>query len=385
MDYAFFPPEFNSARMYSGPGSGSLLAAAGSWDSLSAELGTTAESYDSVLSSLTTLHWRGPASDSVAAAAAPYMQWLTTTAEQTKQTAMQARVAAGAFDQAFAMTVPPPVIAANRAQLLALIATNFFGQNTAAIAATEAQYAEMWAQDATAMNGYAAGSAEATRLTSFLSPQQNTNPDAVNEQNAAANEAASNPLGDLYSVLKGWSDQIYDNLDSLLKLSPIPITANGLDSLNLLDSIQLVNTAISGTGTMAGIPASLTGNSANLAYLSGLAGPSPALGPIGLGQLRAAAGASELGGLPNAITVGMGRANAIGPMSVPAAWSAPSTGRVAALEPAGLTTLPGTDELAGSGYPGVPGMPAGTLARASGVLPRYGTRLTVMTRPPAGG
>ncbi len=89
--------------------------------------------------------------------------------------------------------------------------------------------------------------------------------------------------------------------------------------------------------------------------------------------------------MPNAITVSLGRANAIGPMSVPAGWSAPSTGRVAALEPAGLTTLPGTDELAGSGYPGVPGMPAGTMARASGVLPRYGTRLTVMTRPPAGG
>ncbi len=89
--------------------------------------------------------------------------------------------------------------------------------------------------------------------------------------------------------------------------------------------------------------------------------------------------------MPNAITVSLGRANAIGPMSVPAGWSAPSTGRVAALERAGLTTRPGTDELAGSGYPGVPGMPAGTMARASGVLPRYGTRLTVMTRPPAGG
>jgi PPE-repeat protein len=81
----------------------------------------------------------------------------------------------------------------------------------------------------------------------------------------------------------------------------------------------------------------------------------------------------------------MGRANAIGPMSVPAGWSAPSTTRVAALEPAGLTTVSGTDELGGSGYPGVPGMPAGTMARGSSILPRYGTRLTVMTRPPARG
>jgi PPE-repeat protein len=108
-----------------------------------------------------------------------YVEWLTTAAQQTKQTAMQARAAATAFGQAFAMTVPPPVVAANRAQLLALIATNFFGQNVAAIAATEAQYAEMWAQDATAMNGYAATSAAAARLTPFASPQQTTNPDGV--------------------------------------------------------------------------------------------------------------------------------------------------------------------------------------------------------------
>ena len=60
MDFAFLPPEVNSARMYSGPGSSSLRTAAGSWDSLAAELSTTAETYDSVLSSLTSLHWRGP-------------------------------------------------------------------------------------------------------------------------------------------------------------------------------------------------------------------------------------------------------------------------------------------------------------------------------------
>lgn len=33
------------------------------------------------------------------------------------------------------------------------VATNILGQNTPAIAATETQYAEMWAQDAAAMYG----------------------------------------------------------------------------------------------------------------------------------------------------------------------------------------------------------------------------------------
>jgi PPE-repeat protein len=365
------------------------VAAAGSWDSLSAELGTTAETYGSVLSTLTTLHWHGPASAAMTAAATPYVEWLTTTAQQTKQTAMQARAAAAAFDQAFAMTVPPPMIAINRAQLQALIATNFFGQNTAAIAATEAQYAEMWAQDATAMNGYAVSSAAATRLTSFASPQQNTNSDGVAAQNAAANQAASGPLGDLYSLLQGLSSQ----LANVLNLSPIPISSNPLSLLDAIQfantSIQGVGTSIGGVGTFAGLPASLSSHAANLlgmqanmAYLAGLGSPAPALGPIGLGGGMPGSGVA---GLPNAVTASLARANTIGPMSVPANWSAPSTSSISALQPAGLTTLAGTDELAGSGYPGVPGMPAGTLARASGVLPRYGTRLTVMTRPPAGG
>jgi PPE-repeat protein len=90
------------------------------------------------------------------------------------------------------MTVPPPVILANRAQLAALIATNFFGQNTPAIAATEAHYMEMWAQDATAMYGYAADSATASTLTSFSEPPRTTNPSAQGDQARAVAQAAGN-------------------------------------------------------------------------------------------------------------------------------------------------------------------------------------------------
>lgn len=45
----------------------------------------------------------------------------------------------------------------DRDTLASLVASNFLGQNTPAIAANEAQYAEMWAQDANAMSGYLAG------------------------------------------------------------------------------------------------------------------------------------------------------------------------------------------------------------------------------------
>jgi PPE-repeat protein len=106
----------------------------------------------------------------MAAAAAPYLTWLNSTAAQAERAASQAKLAAGAFETAHAMTVHPAVVAANRAHLMALVATNFFGQNTPAIAATEIQYAEMWAQDALAMYGYATTGAQAAALPPFASP-----------------------------------------------------------------------------------------------------------------------------------------------------------------------------------------------------------------------
>ncbi len=135
MDFAALPPEINSARMYAGPGSGPMLAAAATWDGLADELYTAATSYSSVVSGLTSGPWLGPSSAAMAAAAVPYVAWLTTTAGQALQTANQARAAALAYQSAFAMTVPPPVIAANRSLLMTLIATNVLGQNTPAIAA----------------------------------------------------------------------------------------------------------------------------------------------------------------------------------------------------------------------------------------------------------
>ena len=143
MDFGALPPEINSARMYSGAGSGPLMSAATTWNSLAAELRSTAASYGSVVSGLTSEGWRGPASVSMAAAAAPYAAWMNATAAEAQQTAAQVAAAVGAYETAFAMTVPPPVIAANRTQLAALVATNFLGQNTRAIVATEAHYAEM--------------------------------------------------------------------------------------------------------------------------------------------------------------------------------------------------------------------------------------------------
>ena len=221
MDFTMLPPEVNSGRMYAGPGSGPMLAAASAWDGLAAELQSTANSYESAISELTGGPWLGPSSASMAAAAAPYMEWMTTTAAQAEQTATQAKAAAAAYEAAFAMTVPPPLIAANRSLLMTLIATNIFGQNTMAIAATETDYAEMWAQDAAAMYGYAGSSATASTLTSFTSPPPTTNPAGAGSQGAAVAQSSTSSGSQLMSAVP----QALQGLASSAAADPTPAQA----------------------------------------------------------------------------------------------------------------------------------------------------------------
>ncbi|MEB3024212.1 PPE family protein, partial [[Mycobacterium] crassicus] len=174
MNFAALPPEVNSALMYAGPGSGPIRAAATAWKTMATELENAANSYRTLITGLTDETWQGPAAVAMATAATPYAAWMHTTATQAAQAGTQAGAAAAAYETAFAMTVPPTVIAANRTQLATLTATNLLGQNTAAIAATEAHYTEMWAQDATAMYGYAGNAATATQLPTFTPPQATT-------------------------------------------------------------------------------------------------------------------------------------------------------------------------------------------------------------------
>lgn len=201
MFYGAFPPEFNSGRMYSGPGVGSLVAAATAWENLASELQSAATAYSSVISSLATGPWAGPASIAMASAATRYVAWMQQTAAQAQEAATQAASAAAAYETAFAAHVPPPVIAENRALLAQLMATNLFGQNTAAIAATETEYGEMWAQDAVAMDTYASSSEAATRFAAFTDPPLTTSGGATPMQAAAVSQAAGTSAGSVGSTI----------------------------------------------------------------------------------------------------------------------------------------------------------------------------------------
>jgi len=422
LDFAMLPPEVNSGRMYSGAGAGPLLAAAGAWNGLAAELRATALGYSSVLSELTSQAWHGPASASMAAAAAPYVAWLSTTAAQAEETAAHAEAAVAAYEAAFAATVPPPVIAANRARLMVLIATNFFGQNTPAIAATEAEYAEMWAQDAAAMYGYAASSAVASQLTPFDPPQQTTSPSGLTAQSAAVAQAAATPAGTQQSTLSQLISAMPNALQGLASPSSSSSptsTSTGLGSIldlagwnpfapgsasdttglnGLLNSLfgtntafgQFINANIWNTIFASGfyMPARYLGNAVDFMALSGQAAPQAvgdaAAAAAGAAQGAAAGPLGSIGGLGNSVAASMGQRAVVGPLSVPPSWIAPAPLHSPLASTLGGAPLEAPPPAVAASTPPVPLGQMG--AQGDGrAVPQYGFRPTFVARPPAAG
>jgi PPE-repeat protein len=354
MFYGAFPPEFNSGRMYAGPGAESLLAAAAAWDDLATELQSTASSYSSVVANLTGGPWIGPSSLSMAAAVAPYVAWMQGTAAQAHEAAMQATAAAAAYQTAFAAHVPPPVIAENRALLAQLLATNLFGQNTAAIAANEAQYSEFWAQDGAAMDTYLASSATASNsLTPFTEPPQTTNAVGTTMQAAAVSQATSTSAGNVVSNLArnatttsstytgplAWLAQLASDYNSFWTqlLNTVPGGATFYTAMYNAVKVPLgLTTQFNDIGLLTNFPVSQFLKFA----------PSPAYAALPKDALGAGLGAPNWGRgwLTSSVSAGMGNAGTlVGKLSVPPSWATatPAIRTVAAaLSAAGPDAVP---------------------------------------------
>ncbi|QZA19901.1 PPE family protein [Mycobacterium malmoense] len=393
MDFAALPPEINSARMYSGPGSGPMLAAASAWNAIAAEMRSAAASYGSVISELTSESWFGPSSMSMLAAAVPYVDWLSTTATQAEQAGGQANAAVNAYESAFAMTVPPMVVAANRAELAALVATNVFGQNTPAIAATEAQYAEMWAQDAAAMKGYASASDIASELTPINSPQSTASVGGVAEQANAVSQAAQTPAGTTQSILSSATSNAAgsSSLGSLESYLAGLFSGSDNSALGSFWNGNFFSTAVT-NGALAGGPYNPEFILQTIAGFSFLMNADKAATSVaalsGAGNLSGlgsgALGSTELVGLGAAASAEMGHAHLVGAVSVPASWTSAAT-----ISPA-ETALPATGlgDIGSSPAGGPGGFAApmtGTAKRLRRAIPKYGFRPVVMPRPPAAG
>jgi PPE-repeat protein len=338
MDFGTYPPEVNSLRMYTGPGAAPMLTAAQAWQGLAAELHSAASSYQSVVSGLTAGPWQGPASASMAAAAATYVTWLNATAAQAEETAAQAKTAAAAYQTAFTSTVPPQMVAVNRNLLTTLVATNLFGRNTQKIAANEAQYAEMWAQDTAAMYGYAASSASATSLTPFAPPQQNTNPGGSANQAAAASQATGTAAGNAQSTVSS-AQQAFSAVPNALQSAATSAQTTPLDLLDTLSDLisifvdlpaDLATFAIdipAGVISVISFPLDIVGAGTGLhtdKIVSGWEGEKPWPGD---GEAPVEAFPARLLNLPAGslppptLSAGLGEANTVGALSVPPTWA----------------------------------------------------------------
>lgn len=360
MFFAFFPPEVNSALMYTGPGSGPLVAAAAAWDGLAADLYSTASSYQSVISALTS-GWTGPSALAMAAAATPYVSWMSATASQAAEAGAQVKAATAAYEGAFAMTVPPAVVAANRALLAVLVATNIFGQNTPAIAATEADYVEMWAQDVAAMNGYAAASANAVQVQAFSVPPTMTT-------SAAATPAVGITDGaSVLAGLTGLGGALNGALGSLTTSGPLSgvLSQLGLGSLGTLVSANPTTLAQQGSVFVqyAMYPAQMLmqmssmGQNGSTGLVS--SGPDELLTTIGNfvdDKMKLVVGgiSNQLSTFGSSISAKLASATQLGGLSIPPGWSNAAQGvdgltRAAPLLPSNsVSTVPLSQAVAGT-------------------------------------
>jgi PPE-repeat protein len=393
LDFAAIPPEITSALMYAGAGAGPLMAAAAAWHNLAAELTTTATQWESIITALTTEQWTGAGSAAAAAAAQPIVSWLTTTAADAEQAGIQATASAAAYEAAFAATVPPPMIAANRSLLATLIATNFLGINTPAIMATEAHYAEMWVQDATMMYTYQAASLAAGVLTPVTPMAPATNPAAPALQGAAVAQAnAAAPIQALSNAFV-FGPPAINGPNPINFAGTFPISSSLLQSIDGFLGTPSVFNGINGavnTGawfTFAAIPNGLVMGK-TLGAVPGFTpaaladSVAPAAGAVAATEGTMVGSVIPTGGLGAAASASLGQAGTVGGLSVPAGWSAAtpaSTVGATVAEGSGWTAA--AEEAAPvAAMPGGPGMVAAGKGAGAYAGPRYGVKPIVMPK-----
>jgi PPE-repeat protein len=390
VEYAGMPPEVASGLVYSGPQSEPLATSAAAWQALAADLGATATAMQTAVGNLVGASWTGPTSLSMGAAGEQHVQWLVQTAAQAEETAALAGQAAAIVEAVYAGVVPPPVIAANRAALVALLGSNFMGCNSGAIAANIAQYQGFWAQDSTALYGYAGDSAGVVGgLVPFMGLMPTVNPAGAANQALSVGQSAGQAAGNAGQQAASTTNQLSSNTSST--------AVGGMDIMSMAPQLlSTVPQVLQGMAQplMSANPMSSLGPFSSLLspFMSGLGGSgmggaptlAAASSPLSSAAGGAGGGLGGIGGGAGALSGAMGGANKIGGLSVPATWaaSAQSVGGASGAT-SGITASSTAAPGGAAGAMG--GAPIAALNgrddKSSGHGPSYGSPIRVLPRP----
>jgi PPE-repeat protein len=282
-----------------------------------------------------------------------------------------------------------------------LVSNNFLGQNTGAIATTEANYLDMWIQDALTMDTYQVNSQAAAAL-----PEQAAAPQVASGAMAPAAAAATTPAASSStSIITG----LLADFAQLFGVSSTAAPLNALDPTSLVTWLGLVAQGVSADPTAALLPVQAT-------YYAGMLGSTPARMFMSSGSSSgggAASGtlasmsdslmgnvaklvdskaASVLGGVGGqlqkwgaGIQASLASAHRVGGLSIPHSWHGGATEMARA-----APTLPATSVAAPTMTGGLPGSPfsQGLMGALAGRgMTSLGSRVAakVMPRSPAGG